>query len=323
MFKWLFKDKRKEFSNTIYPEYRKKNIFGITKIYESYNLEYDWLHIIIKSHENDDGIALIDSGNILDIGFGHWHGIYLLPFKVVKPVLDYHYYKKDNNGKDTDEISWSQWEEKEYGVSYISFKNEDERCFHFKIGYVDSLMNNITKHKDRSIWITLFWTNCDRSSHILMDTVKNKIIEINDMKWELRTKHTKEQPKLQVAVRDYDGEELIATLSVSQSIYTYGGKRTKWLMKLFKAPLVFTNLDMEFSRGIGKGKGGWKGGTIGQGIHFTDNSETILQAFNRYCTDPEVRGFRSSNDFNLTMVEVITDDNREKYAELLKEVRDD
>lgn len=312
MFKWLFKDKRKEFSNTIYPEYRKKNIFGITKIYESYNLEYDWLHIIIKSHENDDGIALIDSGNILDIGFGHWHGIYLLPFKVVKPVLDYHYYKKDNNGKDTDEISWSQWEEKEYGVSYIIFKNEDERCFHFKIGYVDSLMNNITKHKDRSIWITLFWTYAIRSSHVLLNLDKSDFMEINDLSVGLESYSEYEkvidtQPKLRVRVRDFDGVELIATLSASRSIYKYGGynKKLRWLTTLFKKPIVSESLIMSFDKEIGKGKGSWKGGTMGTSTEFLNREETLLEAFTRYCTDHTVRGFRSTEAHNLTVIGLV------------------
>lgn len=309
MFKWLFKDKgayRKEYSI----EERKRNWLGLTKIYESRDPEYDWCTITVSSHESDEDEHFIDSGNVLTIGFGHTRKVWLLPFKIIQPVLDYHFYRKDDNGNDTEEIKWTMYAEKEYGFSY--FKDMDTKCLHFKIAYVNNLLYNITKHKDKSKFIMLFWTYAIRSSHVLLNLDKSDFMEINDLSVGLESyseykKVIDTQPKLRVRVRDFDGIELIATLSASRSIYKYGGynKKLRWLTTLFKKPIVSESLSMSFDKEIGKGKGSWKGGTMGTSTEFLNREETLLEAFTRYCTDHTVRGFRSTEAHNLTVIGLV------------------
>lgn len=87
--------------------------------------------------------------------------------------------------------------------------------------------------------------------------------------------------KVHFAIRDFDGEPIIATTHVEEREWLFGTKWCKWL-SWFCKPKIRRCLKIKFSSETGREKGSWKGGTIG---HSTDilPDETPDQAFVRYC----------------------------------------
>lgn len=82
-------------------------------------------------------------------------------------------------------------------------------------------------------------------------------------------------------IRDFDGEEIVATIHVQEREWRFGTRWCSWLGWLRK-PKIVRSLDIRFSSEVGPEKGSWKGGTIGHGIDMLMN-ETPEQAFRRYC----------------------------------------
>lgn len=306
MFQWLknlfIKKDKEEFDCSIDKKYWKKNWLGLTKIYESYDPKYKWCFIKITSHLSEDD-CIEDYRNTLTIGIGGSYKKWLLPFSFIKPILDYHHYVKDDKGNDTDVIKWSTYVERTYQISIV----RDEGYFSFKWNYSDDFLYNTTKHNGYDFWYWFFWKNSYRSKDELLNLDGTLYKDISDWHKTLRLKTEEEnaildgQPKIIFNVLDYDQQPLTVTGKLTRMTYRKGnGIFTKFLMKLLTKPKVYTTLEMEFEKEIGRNKGSYKGGTTGQGVHLLTPDESIVDAFKRYCYDPKVRGFRSTNIENLT-----------------------
>lgn len=299
---WLLYDKpffnkpKKSYSKTIYKENWKKNWLGLIKVYESYDIKYSWCFIKISSHFSEDD-TIEDLRNTLTIGLGGYYKKWLLPFSIIKPVLDYTSSFKRGN----EEIPYSVYKEREYKISY----NKEEGYINLDWNYVDNMLYNITKHKSYSKWITLFWGNfsCSCSKWQLLNLDKSLYKDITKLDYEIKHELEKQQQYIEFTFLDYDKEEITAIGKLCRRVYNYGNmnKVTRWMMKFFRKPIDNIYLEIEFNSEIGPSKGSWKGGTTGQGVQLLPN-ETPEEAFERYCTDPEVRGFRSSNLTNMTLI---------------------
>lgn len=302
----LFSKEVKEWDTRIWKKDWKKNWLGLIKIYDSYNIKYDWCFIRIESHLQEDDI-IDDYRNVLSIGFGHRYRKWLLPFSIIKPVLDYHYYKRDTSGKviEPKQISWSKYEEREYGISIV----KEEGYFHLTWDYCSNLMDNITGHKSKSIWLWFFWKQCNRTKQELLNLDGSLYKDITDVKdtdaidrYDLIKSYEKTQPYFEFKILDYDKEEVAVIARLERNTYSYGrGKFTRWLMKFFKKPIVSTYLELEFLKEIGPRKGSWKGGTTGHSVRLLENDNAVT-AFKRYCISPELRGSRNDISTNLTFL---------------------
>ena len=81
---------------------------------------------------------------------------------------------------------------------------------------------------------------------------------------------------------DYDAEVITAKCRIEEIEWTKGITWCFWL-KYFVPNLVRTSVNLEFSKEVGKGKGSWKGGTLGTSIDLLNYEEPIEDAFKRYC----------------------------------------
>ena len=206
-----------------------------------------------------------------------------LPFTLIKPVYDY----------TSESISHHEWYvNKEYGIWV------DGEHTTFKFGYVsDFLYNNNNLRRGKHYLFNYPWKLATRELNELLDS-RMKLWHIpkciGDEKVEF-------QPFKRYDLTDFDGVELTVDVRASHSIYSYGeSKWMKWIMKKFKDPNEYYTLDLAFSKEIGKGKDSWKGGTTGHSVNLLHKEEPWNQAVSRYCMDPKVRGFKSTNEQNLT-----------------------
>jgi len=96
-----------------------------------------------------------------------------------------------------------------------------------------------------------------------------------------------EQPKRQFKFRDFDGAEIVATVSLEESEYRRGEGWFKWI-SVFCKPRVHRSIRIEFSAEVGREKGSWKGGTRGHGMEVAPG---VLhgQAFGLYCTEHKLQ----------------------------------
>lgn len=299
---WLLYDKPlftkpiDTYSHSIDKSKWKKNWLGMTRVYESYDLQYNWCFIRILSHLEDDG-EIEDLRNVLTIGFGGYYTKWLFPFSIIKPVLDYTSSYKRNEV----EVPYSVYKEREYEISY----NKEEGYIHFKWNYADNLLYNNFKHENYSKWITLFWGrfSCSCSKWELLNLDKTLYKDTTNMDYDTKHELEKHQQYIEFTFLDYDKEEITATGKLVRRVYSYGNnnKVTRWIMKFFKKPIDNVYLEMEFHKEIGPSKGSWKGGVTGQGCKLLPD-ELPEDGFVRYCTDPEVRGFRSTDLTNMTLI---------------------
>jgi len=101
-------------------------------------------------------------------------------------------------------------------------------------------------------------------------------------RWEEFYKLRQECPASCFEFEDYDGERIVATCKIEEREWHKGEGWFKWL-KWFYPVKICRSLDLKFSSEVGKGKGSWKGGTIGHGIDML-KGEAPQQAFERYCS---------------------------------------
>lgn len=100
-------------------------------------------------------------------------------------------------------------------------------------------------------------------------------------KWEEFSEKKDQCPKSYFGFEDYEGEMIIATCTIEEREWHKGEGWFKWL-KYFSKPKIIRSLDLWFSAEVGRGKGSWKGGTLGHSIEMLPG-ETPQQAFERYC----------------------------------------
>lgn len=93
-------------------------------------------------------------------------------------------------------------------------------------------------------------------------------------------------PTVHFRFTDFDGELLLATTRIEEMEWLFGTGWFKWL-SLFRRPKVRRSLKLDFSGETGRGKGSWKGGTVGHAIDMLPG-ELHEQAFRRYCAAHEM-----------------------------------
>lgn len=91
-------------------------------------------------------------------------------------------------------------------------------------------------------------------------------------------------PAAQFAFKDFDGEDGVATVRISEGEWAFGTGSFKWL-SLFRPRKKVRALDIEFSIETGDRKGSWKGGTLGSHSSIKDPDEWHEEAFRRYCAE--------------------------------------
>ena len=99
--------------------------------------------------------------------------------------------------------------------------------------------------------------------------------------WEARRAREVAVPTATFTIKDFDGEEVIATTKIEEREWRFGTGYFKWL-SLFRRPKIQRSLDIRFSGETGPEKGSWKGGTIGTGLEMLPG-ELHEPAFRRYC----------------------------------------
>lgn len=107
------------------------------------------------------------------------------------------------------------------------------------------------------------------------------------MTWDEFFAVQKSCPTRSFCFTDFDGESLTAKTRIEERQWEFGIGWFKWL-SWFHAPKVKRSLDIEFSGETGKGKGSWKGGTIGHSIDMV-SGELHEAAFRRYCTEHDMQ----------------------------------
>jgi len=135
----------------------------------------------------------------------------------------------------------------------------------------------------RKSWF-LPWKMWKHRYHHLLNLDGTLFMDVTKLNgWEYKN----EQPKNIYLFNDFDGEEIYATVTMEERMWTRGDGLFQWL-KYFYNKKVSTDLDLEFSSEIGRRKGSWKGGTVGHGIELKPN-ETPTEAFKRYCNENELQ----------------------------------
>lgn len=239
---------------------------------------------LIEYHKHDElsfGISIQNSKELEDYCllnltlFGHswWFETYEL-FKPIKKWVDL----SDKSWSDSkgywDNISrkYGFWSSKEalhlyYGIQPGSWiaddpKNSDHSKVYFFPWY----------HKRR---MHIDYLNPDGTLFKRYFDNKNESIDFDTM-----YKIEENIPKTKFKFNDFDGEEIIATCHVEESVYRQGIGWFKWIGYLLR-PEVYRHLELNFSSEVGYEKGSWKGGTLGHSCKI-DKNESPKSAFTKY-----------------------------------------
>lgn len=89
--------------------------------------------------------------------------------------------------------------------------------------------------------------------------------------------------KRKVTIKDFDGEEIVATFNTEENEYTRGSGSFSWL-KYFMKNKIYRSINIRFNKETGARKGSWKGGTIGC-YYPLKPGESDIDGFIRYCIE--------------------------------------
>lgn len=92
-------------------------------------------------------------------------------------------------------------------------------------------------------------------------------------------------PKKTIRFNDFDGEEIEVECFITRREWSKGTSWCSWL-KYITTPMVKWNLELNFSKEVGREKGSWKGGTIGHSVEIKEY-ENALDAFKRYGSEEQ------------------------------------
>jgi len=193
----------------------------------------------------------------------------------IKPFNYLHKYK-DNHGAD-----------KSYDIScpreFSILKNDDDSHVSIRYGIDFEQVNSVQVNAPKSKYFGFFipWLEMKYIEKRILSSDFEVVCNIID-------NYEDEQPSIDAVSKvftffDFDGEEGIATVYISEREWSHGVKWCSWL-KWFKPNFIRRTLDITFNIETGKRKGSWKGGTIGTGIDMVDG-DTVESAFNRYCNN--------------------------------------
>lgn len=100
-------------------------------------------------------------------------------------------------------------------------------------------------------------------------------------RWERERAIQDAVPVVIFAFADFDNEFLTAETRIEEREWRRGTGWFKWL-SVFEKSRIGRSLDIAFPREMGRGKGSWKGGTVGHSIDLLPG-ELHEAAFRRYC----------------------------------------
>lgn len=101
-------------------------------------------------------------------------------------------------------------------------------------------------------------------------------------------------PKARFLFADFDGEKIIATTHIEETEYSQGVGYFSWL-RYFVRNKVYRSLQISFSAEVGRGKGSWKGGTVGHSIDLRPG-ELHEEGFRRYCAEHGLKFLGKESD---------------------------
>lgn len=104
--------------------------------------------------------------------------------------------------------------------------------------------------------------------------------------WELEKAAKDSCPTWTFDFLDFDKQPLSAKVRVEEREWRFGIGWFKWL-SWFRKPKIARCIEIEFSGEAGKGKGSWKGGTIGTSRELF-HGETVEGAFRHYCAQHDM-----------------------------------
>lgn len=88
-------------------------------------------------------------------------------------------------------------------------------------------------------------------------------------------------PKEKFIIEDYDGEQIRVTCFIEEMQWEFGEGWFKWL-SFFRKSMIRRSIDIEYASEVGKEKGSWKGGVLGESCDIK-NGESIETALRRHC----------------------------------------
>lgn len=247
---------------------------------------FKWLKNIFKNREVHTiwGIRLYSHDevlykNVITIFLGYYIRSFTLPFNIIKPILDYHVYKKDINDSDMPDIMGTAYSVNVYGITYLP----NLGYFEFNWNYADDMYTNITNHKGISKLIYLFWRYKTKVKTILLNLDSTSFSDITDSTDDNIDYLTTLQPRYYVSIMDGEGNNLLAECRAKLTVYTYGGSLpTKLIMTMFKKPETIRRVIIDIPE-------------ISYSITLDMyDDETIMDSFRRYC-----------NQFNYLFISII------------------
>ena len=121
--------------------------------------------------------------------------------------------------------------------------------------------------------------NLDHSVFSVYRDNKNGSINFDSL-----NEHKAKVPKIKFIIKDFDGEEIVATCYLQNSRYSRGYGLFRFL-KYFDTK-DYTRMDIAFDKETGYEKGSWKGGTVGTSCEIKPG-ETPTAAFLRYANEKD------------------------------------
>ena len=247
---------------------------------------FKWLKNIFKNRECHTiwGIRLYSHDdvlykNVITIFLGYYIRSFTLPFNIIKPIIDYHVYKKDINDNDMPDIMATAYSINVYGLTFLS----NLGYFEFNWNYADDIYTNITNHKGISKIIYLFWRYKTKVKTILLNLDNTSFSDITDSTDANIDYLTTLQPRYYISIMDNEGNNLLAECRAKLTVYTYGGSLlTKLIMSIFKRPETIRRVIIDIPE------------ISYSSILDMYDDETIMDSFRRYC-----------NQFNYIFISII------------------
>lgn len=217
--------------------------------------------------------------NVITIFLGTYIKSITIPFSIIKPIVDYHVYKKDINDNDMDDVMATAYSVNIYGITYLP----DDGCIEFNWNHADDMYTNLTNHVGTMKLIYLFWRYKTKVKTILLNLDNTSFSDITDSTDDNIDYLTTIQPRYYINVMDNEGNNLVAECRANLTIYTYGGSLiTKLIMRIFKKPehirrVIIDIPDKSYSNTLDM-----------------YHDENILDSFRRFC-----------NQFNYIFISIV------------------
>lgn len=239
---------------------------------------FDWFKKLFKRYVDLSpiwGIRLsshTDEGelykNVITIFLGTYIKSFILPFNIIKPIIDYHVYMKDINDNDMADIMATAYSTNIYGITYLP----DDDCIEFNWNYADDMYKNINNHKGILKHIYLFWNYRTKVKTMLLNLDSTVFTDITDSTETNKEYMTLIQPRYYISILDRENIPRLIECRATLDVYTYGGSLiTKLFMSIFKKPVTVRTIHTGVE-------------SLSYRATLTmDDNESILDTFKRQC----------------------------------------